>query len=111
LSTPGLTPALRRIPLDLQLPYATMGYENDSPDFSKYRGLPVRARFLGKNPDSQVENSPTLFATDRADRVTYIAHGWKVTDPAAPADIGPVPEHETLIEIPEDVLRMYVRRY
>ena len=24
---------------------------------------------------------------------------------------GPVPEHETLIEIPEDVLRMYARRY
>jgi hypothetical protein len=71
----------------------------------------VRARFLGKDPDSQVENSPTLFATDRSDRVTYIAQGWKVTDPAALADIGSVPEHETLIEIPEDVLRMYVRRY
>lgn len=39
----------------------------------------MRARFLGKDPESQVENSPTLFATDRADRVTYIAYwtaGW-----------------------------------
>ncbi len=71
----------------------------------------MRARFLGKDPDSQVENSPTLFATDRTDRVTYIAQGWKVTEPTALADIGPVPEHETLVEIPEDVLRMYVRRY
>jgi len=71
----------------------------------------MRARFLGKDPDSQVENSPTLFATDRTDRMTYIAQGWKVTDPDALADIGPVREHETLIEIPEDVLRMYVRRY
>ncbi len=71
----------------------------------------MRARFLGKDPDSQVDNSPTLFATDRADRVTYIAQGWKVTDPQALGDIGPVPEHETLIEIPEDVLKMYVRRY
>jgi hypothetical protein len=71
----------------------------------------MRAHFLGKDPDSQVENSPTLCATDRTDRVTYIAQGWKVTDPATLADIGPVPEHETLIEIPEDVLRMYVRRY
>ena len=70
----------------------------------------MRARFLGKDPDSQVENSPTLFATDRTDRVTYIAQGWKFTDPGALADIGPVPEHETLIEIPEEVLRMYVRR-
>jgi hypothetical protein len=71
----------------------------------------MRARFLGKDPDSQVDNSPTLFATDRTDRVTYIAQGWRVTDPQVLADIGPVPEHETLIEIPEDVLKMYVRRY
>lgn len=71
----------------------------------------MRARFLGKDPDSQVDNSPTLFATDRTDRVTYIAQGWKVTDPQVLADVGPVPEHETLIEIPEDVLKMYARRY
>ena len=54
----------------------------------------MHAQFLGKDPDSQVENSPTLFATDRTDRGTYIAQGWKVTDPQALADIGPVPEHE-----------------
>jgi hypothetical protein len=71
----------------------------------------MRAHFLGKDPESQVENSPTLFATDRTDRATYIAQGWKVTDPQALADIGPVPDHEGLIEIPEDVLKMYVRRY
>jgi hypothetical protein len=71
----------------------------------------MRARFLGKDLDSQVGNSPTLFATDRTDRVTYIAQGWRVTDPQALADIGPVPDHETLIEIPEDVLKMYARRY
>jgi hypothetical protein len=68
-------------------------------------------RFLGKDPNSQVDNSPTLYATDRTDRVTYIAQGWKVTDPQALADIGPVPDHEGLIEIPEDVLRFYARRY
>ena len=71
----------------------------------------MRARFLGKDPDSQVGNSPTLFATDRTDRVTYIAQGWRVTDPDALADVGQVPEYETLIEIPEDVLTMYARRY
>jgi hypothetical protein len=71
----------------------------------------MRARFLGKDSDSQVDNSPTLFATDRTDRVTYIAQGWRVTDPRALADIGSVPDHETLIEIPEDVLKMYARRY
>jgi len=71
----------------------------------------MRARFLGKDPNSQVDNSPTLFATDRTDRVTYIAQGWKVTDPQALVDIGDVPDHETLIEIPEDVLKMYALRY
>jgi hypothetical protein len=71
----------------------------------------MHARFLGKDPESQVENSPALFATDRTDRVTFVAQGWKVTDPQVLADIGPVPDHETLIEIPEDVLKMYIRRY
>jgi hypothetical protein len=55
----------------------------------------VRVRFLGKDPESQIDNSPTLFATDRTDRVTYIAQGWRVTDPQALADVGPVPDHET----------------
>ncbi|PKV95531.1 hypothetical protein ATK30_6453 [Amycolatopsis echigonensis] len=71
----------------------------------------MHVKFLGKDPESQVDNSPTLYATDRTDRVTYIAQGWKVTDPQALASIGPVPDHETLIEIPEDVLKFYARRY
>ncbi|MCZ4123324.1 hypothetical protein [Streptomyces sp. H39-S7] len=71
----------------------------------------MRAQFLGKDPESRVGNSPTLFATDRTDRVTYIAQGWKVTDPQVLADAGDVPDHEALIEIPEDVLKMYALRY
>jgi hypothetical protein len=69
----------------------------------------MRAQFLGKDPESQVENSPTLFVTDRTDRTTYIAQGWVVTDPQALADIGPVPDGEAIIEIPEDVLKFYQR--
>jgi hypothetical protein len=69
----------------------------------------MRAEFLGKDPESQVENSPTLFATDRTDRKTYIAQGWVVTDPQVLADVGPVPEGEAIIEIPEDVLKFYQR--
>jgi hypothetical protein len=34
-----------------------------------------------------------------------------VTDPQALADVGGVPDHEGLIEIPEDVLKMYALRY
>jgi hypothetical protein len=33
----------------------------------------MRARFLGKDPTSQVDHSPALFATDRKDRITYVA--------------------------------------
>ncbi|WP_066945375.1 hypothetical protein [Streptomyces lushanensis] len=71
----------------------------------------MRAQFLGKDPESQVGQSPTLFATDRTDRKTYIAQGWVVTDPQVLADVGPVPEGEAIIEIPEDVLKFYARRY
>lgn len=71
----------------------------------------MHAQFLGKDPESNVGDSPTLFATDRTDRMTYITQGWKVTDPQVLADVGPVPDHETLVEIPEDVLKFYVRRH
>lgn len=71
----------------------------------------MRAWLLGKDPNSQEGQSPTLFATDRSDRVTYIAQSWKVTDPQALADVGDVPDHETLIEIPEEVLAMNAWRY
>lgn len=71
----------------------------------------MRAWFLGKDPESNVGESPTLYATDRTDRKTYIAQGWKVTDPRVLADIGPAPENETLAEIPEEVLMFYARRY
>jgi hypothetical protein len=71
----------------------------------------MRARFLGKDLESQEGRSPTLFATDRTDRRTYIAQGWVVTDPQVLADIGPVPAGEAIIEIPEDVLKFYARNY
>jgi hypothetical protein len=71
----------------------------------------MRARFLGTDPDSQEGQSPTLFATDRTDRSTYILQGWKVTDPQALSDVGPVPDGEDIIEVPEDVLKFYVRKY
>jgi hypothetical protein len=69
----------------------------------------MRARFLGKDPDSQVGQSPTLFATDRTDRRTFIAQGWVVTDAQALADVGPIPAGEAIVEIPEDVLKFYQR--
>lgn len=71
----------------------------------------MRAKFLGKDPESHEGDSPTLFATDRTDRSTFIAQGWVVTDPQVLADVGPMPAGEAIIEIPEDVLKFYVRKY
>jgi hypothetical protein len=70
----------------------------------------MRATFLGKDPESGVDGSPTLYATDRKDRLTYIAQGWRVTDPQVLADVGPIPDHETLVEVPEEVVQFYLRR-
>jgi len=70
----------------------------------------MHAWFLGRDPTSQEGQSPTLFVTDRTDRRTYIAQGWVVTDPQVLADVGPVPDGEAIVEIPEDVLKFYTRR-
>lgn len=59
----------------------------------------MRAWFLGKDIQSQVGNSPTLYATDRTDRKTYITQGRIVTGPQALADIGPIPEGEAVVEV------------
>jgi len=69
----------------------------------------MRASFLGTDPASQYGGSPKLFATDRADRVTFLAQGWVVTDPEALADVGHVPSGEAVVEIPIEVLRFATR--
>jgi hypothetical protein len=68
----------------------------------------MRARFLGKDPNSETDNSPTLFATDRTDRQTFLVQGWKVTDDAALADVGAIPGHEDIVEVPVEILEMYI---
>jgi len=68
----------------------------------------MRAQFLGKDPESPDKNSPTLFATDRTDRRTFLVQGWKVTDTDALADVGDIPGHEDIVEVPVEILEMYV---
>lgn len=65
----------------------------------------MRVRMLGKDPASQEGQSPTLFATDRSDRRTYLVQGWVVTDREALAGVGSIPPGEAVIEIPADLLR------
>ncbi|MEU4363019.1 hypothetical protein [Promicromonospora sp. NPDC023987] len=68
----------------------------------------MRAHFLGKDPQSGKDGSPTLFATDRTDRETFLVQGWKVTDGDALSDVGPVPGHEDVVEVPVEILEMYL---
>ena len=44
----------------------------------------MRLTFLGKDPDSQGGQSPTLYATDRD---TYVVQGWRVPEEAASVEI------------------------
>jgi hypothetical protein len=60
----------------------------------------MRIRFLGT--DSGLGQSPTMFATDRG---TLAVQGYVITDPQALADIGLIPEGETVVEIPRELLR------
>lgn len=66
----------------------------------------MRAGFIGKDPQSNDGQSPALYRTDRTDRVTFLVQGWKVTDVGALADVGDVPSHEGLVEVPIEVLRL-----
>jgi len=59
-------------------------------------------RFLGKDPDSGVNQSPTLYYDEERD--TYLFQSWKVTDPERLAQLD-IPEHETVIEFPSRMLQ------
>ncbi len=66
----------------------------------------MRAEFMGKDPASDVDKSPALYRTDRTDRVTFLVQGWRVVDAQALIDVGEVPTHEGLLEVPIEVLRL-----
>jgi len=60
-------------------------------------------RFLGKDPQSPVSDSPTIY--DNGD--TYVIQGWKITSPEVLAELGEVPEHETVVEIPKRMMQFF----
>ncbi|GII20797.1 hypothetical protein [Planosporangium mesophilum] len=61
-------------------------------------------RFLGKDPNSNGGNSPTLYYDDERD--TYVFQSWKVLDPERLAQLS-LPEHETVIEFPRRMMRFF----
>ncbi len=60
-------------------------------------------RFLGKDTASQGGQSPTVW--DDGD--SYVVQGWRITDAATLADIGEIPEHETVIRIPKRLMPVF----
>jgi hypothetical protein len=64
-------------------------------------GMIMALRFLGKDPNSQQTNSPTLWE----DGDTYVVQGWRITDPATLAEIGEVPDHEFVVRIPKRMIQ------
>ena len=69
-------------------------------DIKGARGPNVKLTFIRKTAQSQVNNCPSLYRTDRD---TFIVQGWRVSDPEALAQLD-IPAHETAVEVPADVL-------
>ncbi|MFL6113165.1 MAG: hypothetical protein ACJ786_17670 [Catenulispora sp.] len=63
----------------------------------------MRLTFIGKDPDSNPNGSPTVYRTDRG---TWVVQGWDVTDPATLAQMD-IPEGETCVEIPDRMLQFF----
>lgn len=61
-------------------------------------------RFIGKDPDSPNNGSPTVWL-DETDR-SIVIQGWKITDEHTMSEITaakPIPDHETVIRVPARV--------
>lgn len=60
----------------------------------------MKLRFIRKTELSGDSNCPSLYRTDRG---TFVVQGWRVNDPDALAQLD-IPAHETVVEVPADVL-------
>ncbi len=58
-------------------------------------------RFVGKDPESPVNDSPTIWVDE--DNGSFVLQGWKISDETTLAQIranGPIPDHETVLRLP-----------
>lgn len=63
----------------------------------------MRLTFIGKDPESNPNGSPTVYRTDRG---SWVVQGWTVSDPAVLAQMS-IPEGETCVEIPDRMLQFF----
>ena len=58
-------------------------------------------RFIGKDPDSPTNGSPTVWLDE--DDGSIVIQGWKITAESTLAEITatkPIPDHETVLRVP-----------
>jgi hypothetical protein len=55
-------------------------------------------RFLGIDPNTDVDNCPTVWLDEATG--DYVLQGWRISEPATLAEIGPIPDNETVIRFP-----------
>jgi hypothetical protein len=63
----------------------------------------MRLTLVAGDPNSNPNNSPTLYKTDR---VSWVVQGWVVGDPEALATLN-IPEGETVVEIPDRMIQFF----
>ena len=63
-------------------------------------------RFLGIDPNTDGVNCPTVWLDESTG--DYVLQGWRVTDPATLAEIGEIPEGETILRIPRRMTRFFL---
>jgi hypothetical protein len=63
----------------------------------------MRLTFVAGDPESQPNNSPTLYRTDRG---SWVVQGWVVTDTDALATLN-LPDGETAVEIPDRMIPLF----
>jgi hypothetical protein len=57
-------------------------------------------KYLGKDPSSGNVDCPAVWDNGES----YVVQGWRVTDPAVLAEVGHIPDHEFVIEIPKRLM-------
>ncbi|GAB4052732.1 hypothetical protein [Catellatospora paridis] len=60
-------------------------------------------KMLGKDSTCDDDNCPAVFDNGE----TYVIQGWRVTDPSVLAQLGVVPDGETVLEIPKRLVQFF----
>jgi hypothetical protein len=63
-------------------------------------------RFLGIDPDTDGGHCPTVWLDETTG--DYVLQSWRVTDPGTLAEIGDIPEQETVLRLPRRMMQFFL---